>query len=131
MEWHARQLNRRGNLWRLSDEELDSVQQRYAPREGERFRHGELIAALDGQVLTRDQLLVLHAINGLDLYVRRVGLVNKLMPAPVREDPDTVLIGDAWVDVPGSLALRRTYGGARQVVLEGRWVDPGSASIPL
>ena len=150
MEWYPRQLNRRGNLWRLSDEELDSVPQRYAPREGERFRHGELTAALDGRVLTRDQLLVLHAIKdsfpvrpvyfsaggyateiGLDPYVRRVGLVNKLMPSPVREDPDTVLIGGAWVDLPGSLDLWRRYGGARQVVLEGRWVDPSSASIPL
>src|SRR5690606_28003387 len=115
-----------------------------------RFDLGTVTATLEPGFITRDQILVMRAIRdsfparpvyfsaggystelGLDPYVKRVGLVNKLMPEPVREDPDTVRIEGTWVDVKGSLELWGKYGGARQLVREGRWIDSGSSSIPL
>jgi hypothetical protein len=35
------------------------------------------------------------------------------------------------VDVPRSLALWKSYGGARQLVREGRWTDAPSSDVPL
>lgn len=150
IEWYGRQLNRRGQLWDLTDEELDSVPQFFETRPGDRFEHGALSAAMPSAVMTRDQLLVLRAIKdsfperpvyfstggyfatlGLDPYVKCVGLVNRLMSEPVRENADTVRIGGQWVDIPRSLELWNDYEGARQLVREGRWVDNGSAQIPL
>lgn len=150
MEWYARQLNLRAGPWKMSDDALDSVPQFVAVPEGARFRHAGIDAIIGARYLTRDQQLVLYAIRdsfpsrpvyfsaggyfselGLDPFVKRVGLVNKLMPEPVREGPDTVRIGGSWVDVPRSLALWREYGGARQVVREGRWLDAGSSMIPI
>jgi hypothetical protein len=40
-------------------------------------------------------------------------------------------IGKDWVDVTKSLELWRRYAGAKQVVAEGRWLDNGSAVIPM
>jgi hypothetical protein len=150
MEWYARQLNRRGSLWKLGDRELDSIPQFYENPVQQRVALGGITATLEPGIFTRDQLLVLQSIKdsfparpvyfsagayttplGLDPYVKRVGLVNKLMPAPVTEGPDTVRIGDSWVDVTRSLELWRKYGGARQLVREGRWVDEGSSVIPF
>lgn len=150
MEWYARQLNRRHKIWALSNEEIDTMPAVIEARGPLQFRHGDIEALVPPGYLTRGQLLVLRAIKdsfprrpiyfsfgnyaaslGLDPFVKRVGLVNKLMPEAVREGPDTVRSAGGWVDVPTSLALWRQYAGARQVVREGRWVDAGSASIPL
>lgn len=150
MDWYARQLNRRGSLWKLNDEQLDSVPEFYRNTVPSRFQHGTISATLEPGILTRDQLLVLQAIKdsfparpiyfsaggyassiGLDAYVKRVGLVNKLMPELIREGPDTVRMGESWVDVSGSLELWNRYGGAKQLVKEGRWVDSGSSLIPF
>ena len=115
-----------------------------------RFTHGEIDATIPAGFLTRDQLLVLRAIKdsfpnrgiyfsfgpyaqqlGLGAYVKRVGLVQKLMPQPVREGPDTVRLENGFVDIPRSLALWRSYEGAKQVVREGKWVDQASRDVPL
>jgi hypothetical protein len=151
MEWYARQLNRRAGLWKLSDEELDTIPPAIETREPVRFLHGDIAATIPAGFLTRDQLLILRAIKdsfpqrpiyfsfgpyaqmlGLGAHVKRVGLVQKLEMRPVREDPDTVTLSDGvHIDVPRSLALWRRYGGHRQVVREGKWVDRPSSDVPL
>lgn len=150
MDWYPRQLNRRAPIWKLDDEDLDSIPGQYANRDTSYFTHGAIRATIPPRYLTRDQLLVYRAIRdsfparpiyfssqayavdlGLGAYVKRVGLVVRLMPEAVREDPDTVRLDGGWVDVPRSLRLWRSYRGARQVVSEGRWTDQASANIPL
>lgn len=151
MEWYGRQLNRRARLWKLSDEELDTMPPAIETREPVRFLHGDIAATIPSGFLTRDQLLVLRAIKdsfparpiyfsfgpyaqmlGLGEHIKRVGLVQKLEMRPVREDPDTVRLADGQhIDVPRSLALWRKYGGHRQVLRERQWVDRPSSDVPL
>ena len=150
MEWYARQLNRRSKVWNLTDSELDTIPYAVELREPASFRHGDIAATIPPGYLIRDQLLVLRAIKdsfpkrpiyfstgnwystlGLDAYVKRVGLVNKLMPEPLREGHDTARTRSGWVDLEKSLALWRGYRGSRQVVREGHWIDSGSQTIPL
>jgi hypothetical protein len=68
---------------------------------------------------------------GLGEYVTRVGLVQKLQPRPVAESPDTARTPNGYVDVPRSLRLWKSYGGAHQVVREGRWTDAASSDVPI
>ena len=150
MPWYARQLNRRHNLWKLSNAELDTIPPYIETRGAMAFEHGEMSATIPPGFYTRAQLLVLRAIKdsfpnrpiyfsvgsygrtlGLDPYLKRVGLVDKLEPRPVREGPDTARLATGFIDVPKSLELWKRYGGARQVVKEGRWIDEGSSLIPL
>ncbi len=149
MDWYARQLNARTRLWNLSDIELDTIPPYLETPRHVLFRHGAIDATITGEFLTRDQLLVLRAIKdsfparpiyfsfgpypqqlGLGAYVTRVGLVQKLQATPVREGPDTVRTPSGFVDVPRSLALWKSYRGARQVAREGRWVDVASSDVP-
>ena len=151
MEWYARQLNQRAHLWNLSNEELDTIPAYREFTEPMQFTHGNIQTAIPPGFLTRDQLLVLRAIKdsfpsrpiyfsfgpymhpmGLDPYIKRVGLVQKLMPAPVREDRDTIRTqSGAYVDLPGTLALWKRYGAPRQLLREGKWVDRASSDVPL
>jgi hypothetical protein len=150
MDWYARQLNRRMHVWQLSDQELDTIPPVFGSNEPVQFTHGEINATIPPGYLLRSQLLVLRAIKdsfpgrpiyfsignyprplGLDPYVKRVGLIQKLEPHPVREDPDTVRTPTGYVDVPASLALWKRYGGARQFLREGKWVDAPTAGMPL
>ena len=150
MPWYARQLNRRARIWNLSDEQLDTIPYLYEARTPSQFRHGGIDATIAPGVLTRGQLLVLQAIKdsfparpiyfsvggygrqlGLDPYIERVGLVEKLHARPIAEDGDTVRTPTGFLDVPRSLALWKEFGGARQVVREGKWIDQGSSQIPL
>lgn len=150
MEWYVRQLNRRANLWKLSDQELDTIPPYVEMQLPQRFDHPTIAAIIEPGYLTRGQLLVLRAIKdsfpdrpvyfsvgnyaqrlGLQPYLKRVGLVEKLEAQPVRESPDTVRLPTGFVDVPRSLELWNSYGGARQLVREGRWVDQASAGIPI
>jgi hypothetical protein len=150
MEWYARQLNRRGHLWQLSDQELDTMPAYIEHQQPLRFTHGEIDATIPPGFLTRDQLLVLRAIKdtfpnrpvyfslgpypqalGLGDYIKRVGLVQKLEAQPIRETPDTVKLPNGFVDVSRSLALWKSYGGPAQLAREGRWTDEPSANIPL
>ena len=150
MDWYPRQLNRRAKLWSLTDQEMDTMPPLYQVVRPMQFQHGDIAATIPPQWLTRGQLLVLQAIKdtfparsvyfsvgaygsalGLDPYLTRVGLVNKLQPRMVREGPDTARGVNGYIDVPASLRLWRQFGGARQLVREGRWIDSGSASIPL
>ncbi len=150
MDWYARQLDRRANLWALSDEELDTIPPVWEHTQPMQFTHGGIDATIPPGYLTRDQLLVLRAIKdtfpsrpiyfsfggyaqqlGLGAYIKRVGLVQRLEPRPVREDADTVRLPDGFVDIPRSLALWRGYGGHRQAIREGRWVDDPSRNVPL
>ncbi len=150
MDWYARQLNRRSPLWTLSDEALDSVPSHRIFEQPQRFVHGAIDATIPAGVMTRDQELVLRAIRdsfpsrpvyfsagqyhaaiGLAPYVKRVGLVSQLMPHALKESPDTMRIGGEWIDVDRTLALWHRYAGAKQVVAEGRWLDNGSAVIPM
>jgi hypothetical protein len=150
MDWYARQLNRRSHVWKLSDQELDTVPpvlQSNAPWE---FAHAGIRASIPPGYLFRNQLLVLRAIKdsfpnrpiyfsfgnyqtplGLDPYVKRVGLVQKLEAYPVRESRDTIRIQNTYVDVSASLALWRTYAGPQQIIREHKWTDAASAGIPL
>jgi len=151
-DWYARQLNRRANIWALSNEELDTIPPLLETPGTVQFAHGAIDATINAPYLTRDQLLVLRAIKdsfpnrgiyfsfgpyaqrlGLGDYIKRVGLVQKLEPSPVREGPDTARLegGGGFIDVPRSLALWREYGGARQVASEGKWVDQASSDVPL
>lgn len=150
MDWYARQLDRRADLWRLTDEELDTIPPVVQHARPMRFTHGHIDATIPPGFLMRDQLLVLRAIKdtfpsrpiyfsfggyaqqlGLGDYVKRVGLVQKLEPRPVREGPDTVRLESGFVDVPRSIALWRSYGGHQQAIREGRWVDVPSRNVPL
>lgn len=151
MEWYARQLNRRAGIWKLSDQELDTIPPFIENRQPVQFTHGDISATLGAGFLTRDQLLVLRAIKdsfpnrgiyfsfgpyaqqlGLGAYIKRVGLVQKLEARPVREDPDTVALAEgSYVDVPRSLALWKRYGAPAQVIREEKWVDRPSSDVPL
>jgi hypothetical protein len=150
MPWYARQLNQRAKIWNLSDEQLDTIPYYYEARTPSQFRHGEINATIAPGLLTRGQLLVLQAIKdsfparpvyfsvggygrqlGLEPYIERVGLVEKLQPRAIAEGGDTVRTPTGFLDVPRSLALWKRFGGARQVVREGRWIDQGSSQIPL
>lgn len=150
MPWYARQLNQRDSLWNLSDEQLDTIPYLYEARGPMQFQHGAITASIPPGILTRAQLLVLQAIKdsfparpvyfsvggygrdlGLEPYIKRVGLVEKLEPRPVAEDRDTIPTSTGFVDVPRSLELWKKYAGARQVVREGEWIDGGSSQIPL
>jgi hypothetical protein len=150
-DWYARQLNRRMHVWKLTDQELDTVPPVLATNEPMQFTHGDISALIPPGYLLRNQLLVLRAIKdsfpsrsiyfsmgnypqplGLTPYLKRVGLVQKLEPANIRENPDTVRTQNGQhVDVPASLALWKTYGGARQVAREGKWVDASTVGMPL
>lgn len=150
MEWYARQLDRRGNLWAAQPEELDSLPPYVQTQQPMQFQHGGITATLAPGFYTRGQLLVLQAIKdsfpsrpvyftfgaygralGLDPYLTRVGLVDKLEPRPVAEGPDTIRTPQGFMNVPRTLELWNKYGGARQVVREGRWIDAGSSMVPL
>lgn len=151
MPWYARQLNRRAHLWQLGDAELDTIPAFLESAQPMEFRHGAIRATIPAGYLTRDQLLVLRAIKdsfpdrpvyfafggygralGLEPYLKRVGLVQKLMPAPVHEDSDTARTpGGAYVDLTRSLELWKRYRAPRQLLREGHWVDAASAGVPL
>jgi hypothetical protein len=150
MEWYARQLNQRTHLWNLSNEELDTIPPVLQTPTPVRFEHGAIAATIPPGYLTRDQLLVLRAIKdsfpsrpvyfsfgpyaqllGLEEYVTRVGLVQKLHARPVRDNPDTARTPMGYVNVPRSLALWKTYAGGRQLVRERRWTDDASSDVPL
>lgn len=150
MPWYARQLNQRSKLWNLSDEQLDTIPYLYETQQPMQFQHGAITASIPPGILTRAQLLVLQAIKdsfpsrpvyfsvggygrdlGLEPYIKRVGLVEKLEPRPVAEDRDTIPTSTGFVDVPRSLELWKKYAGARQVVRQGEWIDGGSSQIPL
>jgi hypothetical protein len=150
MPWYARQLNQRARIWSLSDEQLDTIPYLYEARTPSQFRHGGINATIPPGLLTRGQLLVLQAIKdsfparpiyfstggygrelGLNPYIERVGLVDKLQPHPIAEDGDTVRTPSGFLDVPRSLALWKRFGGGKQVVREGKWIDQGSSQIPL
>jgi hypothetical protein len=150
MPWYARQLNQRAKIWNLTDEQLDTIPYLYEARTPSQFRHGDINATIAPGLLTRGQLLVLQAIKdsfpsrpvyfsvggygrqlGLDPYIKRVGLVEKLQRRPITESGDTIRTATGFLDVPRSLELWKEFGGARQVVREGRWIDEGSSQIPL
>jgi hypothetical protein len=150
MEWYARQLNRRSPLWHRTDQELDTIPGYAEFREPQRFVHGAIDAVIPPGYLSRDQLLVLLAIKdtfpnrpiyfslgnyphqlGLGAYVKRVGLLLKLEPTPIRETPDTVRLPSGFVDLKKSLALWDSFGGPDAVRKEGRWLDKPSDLIPL
>jgi hypothetical protein len=150
MPWYARQLNRRHGLWKLTRQELDTIPPYIETRGAMAFQHGEMAATIPPGFYTRAQLLVLRAIKdsfparpiyfsvgsygrtlGLDPYLKRVGLVDKLEPRAIREGPDTARLSSGFMDIPKTLELWKKYGGARQVIKEGRWIDEGSSLIPL
>src|SRR5205814_452012 len=97
MDWYPRQLNRRAHMWRLSDQDLDTIPPYLETTQPSRFQHRGIDATIPPGFFTRDQLLVLRAIKdsfparsvyftagqyarqlGLDPYLVRVGLVDKL-----------------------------------------------------
>ena len=151
MDWYARQLNRRAGIWKLTNPELDTVPPYIENPRAVQFTHGDINATIDARFLTRDQLLVLRAIKdsfpsrgiyfsfgpyaqqlGLGPYIKRVGLVQKLEPRPVREDPDSVALAEGLhIDVPKSLALWQKYEAPAQVIREGSWLDRPSSDVPM
>ncbi|HJQ21688.1 MAG TPA: DUF2723 domain-containing protein [Gemmatimonadaceae bacterium] len=151
IDWYARQLNRRAHIWKLTDQELDTIPPYLESAAPMQFHHASINTVIPPGYLTRDQLLVLRAIKdsfpnrpiyfsfgpygrplGLDPYLERVGLVQKLMPTPVRDDPDTARTpSGAYIDVEKSLALWQQYRAPAQLLREGRWVDAASADVPL
>jgi hypothetical protein len=150
MEWYARQLNRRSGIWKLSDAELDSVPYYLQSVQPLRFTHGHIDATIPPGYLMRNQLLVLRSIKdsfperpvyfmnggyanelGLGAHMKQVGLLQKLEAVPVRADASTVQIDGRFIDVPKSLALWTSYGGAQQLIREGRVVDRSTLTIPV
>jgi hypothetical protein len=150
MAWYARQLDRRGNLWAASPEELDSLPPYVQTQQPMQFQHGAITATIPPGFYTRGQLLVLQAIKdsfpsrpvyftfgsygralGLDAYITRVGLVDKLEPRPLTEGPDTIRTPQGFINIPRTLELWNRYGGAKQVIAEGKWIDLGSSMVPL
>jgi hypothetical protein len=150
MEWYARQLNRRSHLWKLTDQELDTIPPYLELRQPVGFEHQSISSTIPAGFVTRDQLLVLRMIKdsfptrpiyfsfggygqalGLGPYLKQVGLLQKLEALPVQEGPDTVKTPSGFMDLPRTLALWKEFRGARQVVREGRWVDASTAGVPL
>jgi hypothetical protein len=150
MEWYARQLNLRSPVWKLSNQELDTIPQVFESARPLSFTHGEIDATIPPGFLTRDQLLVLRAIKdsfplrpvyftfsgypqqlGLGDFMKRVGLVQKLMPRRLSQDATTGHVAGSFIDIPRSLELWRSYKGTPQLLKEGRWVDQSSSSVPM
>jgi hypothetical protein len=151
MAWYARQLNRRAHLWNLSDQELDTIPPYLESSQPMEFHHATINTTIPPGYLTRDQLLVLRAIKdsfpnrpvyfsfgpypqplGLAPYLKRVGLLQQLMPATVTEDPDTVRgSSGGYIDLTRSLALWRKYRAPAQLVRQGHWTDAASADVPM
>ncbi|MEX2177529.1 MAG: DUF2723 domain-containing protein, partial [Gemmatimonadaceae bacterium] len=157
-DWYPRQLNVRANLWKLSNEELDTIPPVLETPSSVQFVHGAIDATIPAGYLTRDQLLVLRAIKdsfpdrgiyfsfgpyaqnlGLEAYITRVGLVQKLESQPVREGPDTIRLATGFVDLRRSLELWQRYEGrTRWSAKDGGWtarrrtspsITPGWAPI--
>jgi hypothetical protein len=69
---------------------------------------------------------------GLESYALVQGLANKIMPAPVRENTDTLDVpGIGHLDLPRSEALWKSYGAPAAMIARGDWVDRPSVGIAI
>jgi hypothetical protein len=136
-------------LWTLTPTELDAIPDYVTLDQPQRFRKGEIAATITAPYLTRDQLLVLRAIQdsfparpiyfvfggyanalGLAPWLRQQGLAMKLQATPVAGDPDVVNVQGMQLDLPRTEALWRSYAAPARLIEEGQWVDAASAQIP-
>jgi hypothetical protein len=136
-------------LWSLTPPELDAIPEYVVLDQPQRFRKGAIAATITAPYLTRDQLLVLRAIQdsfparpiyfvfggyanslGLAPYLRQQGLAMKLQPTPVAGDPDVVNVQGMPLDLARTEALWRSYGAPARLIEEGQWVDAASVQIP-
>ncbi|HEY0997187.1 MAG TPA: DUF2723 domain-containing protein, partial [Gemmatimonadaceae bacterium] len=138
-----------GPLWRLTPQELDAIPDYLTLDQPQRFRKGAIEATITAPYLTRDQLLVLRAIQdsfparpiyfvfggyanalGLAPYLRQQGLALKLEARPVAGDPGVVDVQGMLLDVARTDALWRSYRAPARLIEEGQWADAASVQIP-
>jgi hypothetical protein len=133
----------------LADAEADAIPPYIETREPQEFRHGNIVAAVEPGILTRDQLLVLRLIAdtfparpiyfslgnypqalGLGDHIVTQGLAQRLTDQPARGLPGVVSLGGRHVDSERSRALWDAYEAPGALHAERDWVDDASIVIP-
>jgi hypothetical protein len=144
-------------IFSLTTTQLDSVPEFVELRTPQLFQQGSLRAVVDPRQLeygvpVRSDLMVLQLLKdnygvrpfyiarttgnyvqalGLEPYALMQGLVNKILTTPSPSSADTVAVpGLGHIDVGGSFARWRSYGGPPAIVARGDWVDRPSVNIP-
>ena len=131
--------------------QADAQPQAIEIREPQVFKQEhDIVATIQPGYLTRDQIIVLSLIKdsypqrpmyfstgnyqkalGLGEYSLRQGIVEKLMPQPIKEGKDTIKVGDGYLDIPTSYALwTQVYKAPKELIDEGKWIDRPSFGIP-
>jgi hypothetical protein len=175
-DWYVRQIVRRpvrdydaakgpaayrGKSWpkpdgsplKMTIADADALPPYVEIREPQLLRKGELVATVPPQVLTKDQLVVLHMIRdswpersihfsrtagaygerlGLEDYLLTQGFAQKLVPTAITASKDTVLIpGDGWLDVARTYSLwSESFMGTKSLPKLDDWTDRASVNIP-
>ncbi|HEY2026726.1 MAG TPA: DUF2723 domain-containing protein [Gemmatimonadaceae bacterium] len=142
----------------LTVDQLDAIPDYLDVREPQLFEHGSIRAVIDPRRLeygvpVRSDLIVLQLLKdnlgvrpmyvarttggyvralGLESYALVQGLANKIMPAPVRENTDTLAVpGIGHLDLPRSEALWKSYRAPAAMIARGDWVDRPSVGIAI
>jgi hypothetical protein len=130
--------------------QADAQPQGIEIREPQVFKQDDIVATIQPGILTRDQIIVLSLIKdsypqrpiyfstggyshslGLNGYSLRQGIVEKLMPQPIKEGKDTIKVGDSFLDIPTSYKLwSEVYQAPKELIKEGKWIDRPSFGIP-
>lgn len=127
----------------------DSIPAGISLREPQRFVHGSLVANVGPGYLSRGQLVVLRMIMdayperpvyfsagsfaqqlGLGPYLLTQGMVEKLMPEPVKAAPGILASASGFFDVKRTEALwENVFRAPDALIRQGDWVDRPSAGI--
>jgi hypothetical protein len=113
------------------------------------FKQRDLVATIQPGYVSRDQIVVLRLIKdayperpiyfstggysrslGLGQFSLRQGLAERLVEAPITPSPDTIQIGDSYMDLKRTYALWREFKGPKALVRIGDWIDRASFGIP-
>jgi hypothetical protein len=143
---------------KMTLDQADAVPEYYQMQKPMEFSAGALKTTVDPRaleygVLLRADIFVLNMIRdswgqrpiyfarssggyarslGLGDDVLTQGLATKVFVPPRESNKDTLMVqGDGWLDVTRTHALWDTvFTGQRSIVVEGRWIDRPSVSMP-
>jgi hypothetical protein len=134
---------------KMSFAEADAIPAYIEFREPQMFKQRDLVATIQPGYVSRDQIVVLRLIKdayperpiyfstggysrslGLGQFSLRQGLAEKLVEEPITPSPDTIQIGDSYMDLKRTYALWREFKGPEALVRIGDWIDRASFGIP-